>query len=177
MLLLKHLLVAGCFALFACVAGIILYDIFLAYELERLLKRRRREPATLLGGDASVPEVSAPSLTASAGLRPRRRRIRWSEAARLSVLAALAGLLGASIVAVPDGGAGVRISQFSGVRQRALYARTHLIVPLVDRVQQFDVRDRVFSTVALAVRSDQFDALRSAGEGRIGGPEDLLLIE
>jgi hypothetical protein len=93
------------------------------------------------------------------------------------VLAALAGLLGASILAVPHGGAGVRISQFSGARPRALYARTHLIAPLVDRVQQFDVRDRVFSTAALAMRSDQFDALRSAGEGRIGGLEDLLLIE
>jgi regulator of protease activity HflC (stomatin/prohibitin superfamily) len=171
MLFLKYLLIAGCFALFACVAGMILYDMFLAYELDRLLKRRKPEPATLLGSDAGIPEIPAPSPTGVATLRPRRR-IRWSEAARLSVVAALAGLLGASILVVPDGEAGVRVSQLSGVRPRTLYAGTHLIVPLVDRVQLFDVRDRVFSTTALAVRNDKFEVLEvQAREGLAVGLE------
>lgn len=79
MLVLKYLLIAGCFALFASVAGMILYDIFLAYELDQLLKRRKPEPRTLPGSDAGVPEIPVPSPVAVAALWPRRR-IRWSEA-------------------------------------------------------------------------------------------------
>jgi hypothetical protein len=60
MLSLRYLLGAGCFALFACVAALILYDIFLAYELGRLLNRRTPEPATGLADDAEVAEVPAP---------------------------------------------------------------------------------------------------------------------
>jgi hypothetical protein len=36
----------------------------------------------------------------------------------------------------------VRISQLLGVRPGALCAETHLIVPLLERLQLFDVRDR-----------------------------------
>lgn len=50
---LKYLLSAACFALFASVAGVILYDIYMAFELDRILQRRdgsaekRRESAAL----------------------------------------------------------------------------------------------------------------------------------
>jgi hypothetical protein len=44
MLLLRYLLIASCFGLFACVAGMVLYDIYLAYELDRLLLRRENQP-------------------------------------------------------------------------------------------------------------------------------------
>jgi hypothetical protein len=63
MLSLRYLLGAGCFALVACVAALIWYDIFLAYELGRLLKRRTPEPATRLADDAGVAEVPAPGPT------------------------------------------------------------------------------------------------------------------
>ena len=81
-------------------------------------------------------------------------------------------MLGLSILVVPDGQAGVRISQLSGVRPGTLFAGTHLIVPLVDRVQFFDVRDRVFSTTALAVRNEKLEVLEvQAREGLSVGLE------
>jgi regulator of protease activity HflC (stomatin/prohibitin superfamily) len=152
MLFLKYLLIAGCFGLFATVAGVVLYDVFLAYELDRLL--RRRQQATDAAQPGEIPAPAPPVVS----LRPRRR-IRWSAAAKLAIIGAISGLLGVSILVVPDGQAGVRISQLSGVRPGTLYAGTHLIVPLIDRVQLFDVRDRVFSTTALAVRNDKLEVL------------------
>jgi hypothetical protein len=42
--LLRYLLIVSCFGLFACVAGMVLYDIYLARELERLLFRGEKRP-------------------------------------------------------------------------------------------------------------------------------------
>lgn len=166
MLFLKYMLIAGCFGLFACVAGMVLYDIYLAYELDRLLRRRQNQPTdpSLLG---AVPAPTPPVVS----LR-KRREIRWSAAAKLAIIAAISGLLGVSILVIPDGYAGIRISQLSGVRPGTLYPGTHLIVPLVDRAQLFDVRDRVFSTTALAVRNDKMELLEvQAREGLSVGLE------
>jgi len=44
MLLLRYILIASCFGLFACVAGMVLYDIHLACKLDRLLRRRDKQP-------------------------------------------------------------------------------------------------------------------------------------
>ena len=44
MLFLRFMLIATCFGLFACVAGMVLYDIYLADELDRLLLRRQKQP-------------------------------------------------------------------------------------------------------------------------------------
>jgi regulator of protease activity HflC (stomatin/prohibitin superfamily) len=166
MLFLKYMLIASCFGLFACVAGMLLYDVYLAYKLDRLLNRRDQQPADAMlpGGIASPTEPAA---------SPRKRRqIRWSGAAKLAFVAAVSGLLGVSVLVIPDGEAGVRISQLSGVRPRTLYAGTHLIVPLVDRVELFDIRDRVFSTTALAVRNDKRELLEvQAREGLSVGLE------
>jgi regulator of protease activity HflC (stomatin/prohibitin superfamily) len=68
-------------------------------------------------------------------------------------------LVGASIVVVPDGRAAIRISQLSGVRPGALYAGTHLILPLVDRAETFDIRDRVFATSATEAPHEKLETL------------------
>jgi regulator of protease activity HflC (stomatin/prohibitin superfamily) len=68
-------------------------------------------------------------------------------------------LVGASIVVVPDGRAAIRISQLSGVRPGTLYAGTHLILPLVDRVETFDIRDRVFATSATEAPHEKLETL------------------
>jgi len=166
MLFLKFMLIAGCFGLFASVAGVVLYDIYLAYELDRFLRRRQNQPTdtSLLGAVAATTPPVVP-------LR-RRREIRWNAAAKLGITAAISGLLGVSILVIPDGYAGIRISQLFGVRPGTLYAGTHLIVPLVDRAQLFDIRDRVFSTTALAVRNDKMELLEvQAREGLSVGLE------
>ena len=150
MLFLRFALLAAGFSLLIGAAGLVLYDVYLAFELSRLL-RRREEP-----GAAISPEAGAPSPT-----RANRRavEIRWQTAAKLAGLAAVALLCGESIVVVPDGRAGVRVSQISGVIPGTLYAGTHLVAPLTERVEMFDVRDRVFATSATEGSREKLETL------------------
>jgi regulator of protease activity HflC (stomatin/prohibitin superfamily) len=150
MLLLKFLLLAGCFMLLASAAGAVLYDIFLAYELDRLWRR---------GGSATPGAPPEGTLGTTAAIRRVPRTIRWNSAGKLSAIAVLMGLAGSSIVVVPDGQAAVRVSQISGVRPGTLYAGTHLMMPLVERVELYDIRDRVFSTAAAETHTEKLDVL------------------
>jgi len=150
MLLLRFLLLAGCFVLLASAAGALLYDIFLAYELDRLWRRA--------GNTAEAAPIGGTTQTAPP-LRRVRRSIRWNTAGKLASIGVLAGLAGSSIVVVPDGWAAVRISQISGVLPGTLYAGTHLVLPLVERVQLYDIRDRVFSTAAAETHTEKLDVL------------------
>ena len=127
--------------------GIVLYDVYLAFELSRLLQRRPRvAPQVVAEGEAPVL-AAAPA--APSHLPGPRRAIRWTEAAKFCAVAAASALLGTSIVVVPDGEAGVRISQISGVEPGTLYPGVHFIAPLFTRVQLYDMRDRVFATAAV----------------------------
>jgi regulator of protease activity HflC (stomatin/prohibitin superfamily) len=131
MLFLKYLLIVLGFGLFGSAAALVVYDVFVAFQLQRLFGR-----STSAGEETPTP------------LGGPQRAIRWNAAARLVAFALVPLLLGSSIVVVPDGMAGVRISQISGARPGTLYAGIHFVVPLVQRVALFDVRDHVFSTVA-----------------------------
>src|SRR5580692_5432394 len=106
MLFLRFLLLAGGFVLLAGAAGLALYDICLALELDRLL-RRREEPTRPASSEAAPPPPEA---------RRQRQEVRWGLAARIAAVAGLSMLVGSSIVVLPDGRAAVRISQISGVR-------------------------------------------------------------
>ena len=55
-------------------------------------------------------------------------------------------LLALSIVVVPSGMAGVRVSQTSGTLPGTLYPGVHFVTPLVEDVALFDTRDQVFTT-------------------------------
>jgi regulator of protease activity HflC (stomatin/prohibitin superfamily) len=57
-------------------------------------------------------------------------------------------LVAFSIVVVPSGMAGVRVSQMSGTVPGTLYPGAHLVVPLVQDVALFDTRDQIFTTGA-----------------------------
>jgi len=127
--------------------GIVLYDVYLAFELSRLLQRRPRVAAQVVA-DGETPVLGA-APAAPSRLPGPRRAIRWTEAAKFCAVAAASALLGTSIVVVPDGEAGVRISQISGVEPGTLYPGVHFIAPLFTRVQLYDMRDRVFATAAV----------------------------
>jgi regulator of protease activity HflC (stomatin/prohibitin superfamily) len=127
--------------------GIVLYDVYLAFELSRLLQRRPRVAAQVVA-DGEPPVLGA-APAAPSRLPGPRRAIRWTEAAKFCAVAAASALLGTSIVVVPDGEAGVRISQISGVEPGTLYPGVHFIAPLFTRVQLYDMRDRVFATAAV----------------------------
>ncbi len=75
--------------------------------------------------------------------------VRWRRAAKLGLVALLPLLLSQSLVVVPSGMAGVRISQVSGTRPGTLYPGVHLVKPLLEQVALFDTRDQIYSTAAV----------------------------
>ena len=133
MLALKYLLMVLGVGLFGSGSALVAYDIFLAAQLRRLLRRDTT--------DESGAEVGAPA-------RRPFRPVRWRLAVQLAAAGTLAMLITESIVVIPDGAAGVRISQISGARPGTLYAGVHVIAPLVDSVAIYDTREQVYSTLA-----------------------------
>jgi len=164
MLFIKFFLLFASFGFLACAAGMVLYDIYLAFELSRILRRSEypTESEPPLETSARVPAVPRP-----------RRALRWNTAAKLIALAALSGFAGSSIVVVPDGQAGVRVSQISGVLPGTLYAGTHIVIPLFDRVVLYDVRDKVLSTAASEGPHEKLEVLTV--EAREGLPVGLAV--
>ncbi|HUJ33080.1 MAG TPA: SPFH domain-containing protein [Candidatus Acidoferrum sp.] len=171
MLFLRFLLFLMAFGALAGAVGMVVYDVFLAFELDRLL--RRREPAaeaaqpgeaTASGTVGAVGAGTGAGITSRAALPRRPRRVvlgdgRWKRAVKLVVIAAALALAGTSIVVVPDGEAAVRISQLYGVLPGTLCPGTHFVWPLVDRVQLYDIRDRVFQTASGVVPRERFELL------------------
>jgi regulator of protease activity HflC (stomatin/prohibitin superfamily) len=72
----------------------------------------------------------------------------WHMPAMLVVGACVPLLLAASIVVVPSGMGGVRISQIRGTEPGTLYPGLHLVEPLVESVQMFDLRDHLFTAAS-----------------------------
>jgi len=71
--------------------------------------------------------------------------IPWRRPVALAVLGCVPLLVAASIVVVPSGMGGVRVSQMRGTLPGTLYPGMHIVTPLVDSVQLFDLRDHVFT--------------------------------
>jgi regulator of protease activity HflC (stomatin/prohibitin superfamily) len=153
MLFLRFMLLAIGSGLFACAAGVVAYDLYVAFELSRILGRE--ESSSQVGADRAGVILPRP-----------RRAIRWGTAVRLVATAVVVFLAGQSILVVPDGQAAIRVSQVSGILPGTLYSGTHLIVPLVQHASFYDIRDRVFSTAALNVRGQKLEVLEvEAREG------------
>jgi len=81
-----------------------------------------------------------------AGERPEANEITWRGPGALAIAACLPLLIGGSIVLVPSGMGGVRVSQVSGTEPGTLYPGLHFVTPLVEGVQTFDLRDHLFTT-------------------------------
>jgi regulator of protease activity HflC (stomatin/prohibitin superfamily) len=166
MLFLRFLFFAISATFVAVAVGLVIYDVFLAFELGRLLRSDERPPEEGEAAQSREAPVSAVAQVAALGaiqapvrIARTRRAIRWAPAAKLVVAAALTALARSSILVVPDGEAAVRISQISGVRPGTLYAGTHFILPLIDRAQLYDVRDKVFSTSAAEGTREKLEVL------------------
>jgi regulator of protease activity HflC (stomatin/prohibitin superfamily) len=156
MLVIKYLLVILGIALFGSSGALVVYDVFLAAQLRRLLRFGLREPsATVIPSEGGLfghpgepsqpgkadPESSAPPVFPF-------DTVRWRLALRLALLAPVPLLLAAAIAVVPDGFAGVRVSQIWGARPGTLYPGVHLITPLIDSIALFDTREQVYTTLA-----------------------------
>src|SRR6202051_4871252 len=137
MFTLKWILMAAGVAMFGTAAGVIGYDVYLAMQFQKLMGSG--EPGAAGEGGARRPLF---------GRAPGARTPRWPLATKLFAWAWAPLLLALSMVVVPEGSGGVRISQISGVQQGTLYPGLHLIVPLVQRVAVYDLRDHLFTTAA-----------------------------
>jgi regulator of protease activity HflC (stomatin/prohibitin superfamily) len=144
MLALKYLLMILGLGLFGSAGALVVYDIYISEQLRRLLARRKT--------DESAAEL---------GKAPPRPfgLVRWGLAQRLAASGVLPLLLALSIVVIPDGAAGVRISQIWGARPGTLYPGVHLITPLVDSVELYDTREQVYSTIAAESAKQKGDVL------------------
>jgi len=86
--------------------------------------------------------------------------LRWQLAGRLALLACVPLLPALSIVVVPSGTGAVRVSQLSGTLPGTLYPGTHFVMPLVHRVELFNIRDQLFATNPTDVAKDRAPVLK-----------------
>jgi len=129
---LKLLLVILGIGLFGSAGALVVYDVVVAGQLRRLLRRRAESTEGARSAPALVPRPFGP--------------VRWQRALQLVGLAVLPLLISESIVVVPDGSAGVRLSQIWGVRPGTLYPGVHLVTPLIDSVALYDTREQTYTT-------------------------------
>ncbi|MGA3335311.1 MAG: SPFH domain-containing protein [Terracidiphilus sp.] len=73
------------------------------------------------------------------------KQINWGRSVALAIGGCVPLLLAASIVVVPSGMGGVRISQMSGTLPGTLYPGAHFVTPLVESVEMFDLRDHLYT--------------------------------
>jgi len=111
------------------VAGLLLLAAAVVIPLYRLWLRRKTLGAEPDGEQAMVES----------------KQIEWRTSIALAAAACPPLLMAASIVVVPSGMGGVRVSQISGTIPGTLYPGMHFITPLVDSVPTFDLRDHLFT--------------------------------
>ena len=85
---------------------------------------------------------------------------RWRLAGRLALIGWIPLLVALSLVVVPSGSAGVRVSQLSGTLAGTLYPGTHVVMPLIHHVELYNIRDQVFSTNPAENPKDQTPVLK-----------------
>ena len=122
MLALKYLLITCGLGMMIAAVCILTYDLC----REMLYRRALETPG---GAISAAPVV-----------------MRWRTSLALAMLAWGPLLVAFSIVVVPSGTAGVRVSQMSGTVPGTLYPGVHMVVPLVEDVALFDTRDQIFTT-------------------------------
>jgi len=133
MFALKFLLLILGLGLFGGAGILVAYDVYMAARLRWLLAQA--------GGDFASPEKR---LDTSRPFGP----VRWRLARHLALAGIVPLLLSLSIAIVPDGSAGIRVSQLFGARPATLYPGVHLLTPLVDSLVLYDIREQVYTTAA-----------------------------
>ena len=129
MLALKFCLMLAGMLLLATAVAIPLFEI--GMHLRKALKKRK-------AGDEGVesnPEEQVEFWTS----------IQWRLPLALVIVACLPLAMSTSIVVVPSGMGGVRVSQIEGTRPGTLYPGVHFVTPLVETVKTFDLRDHLFT--------------------------------
>lgn len=137
MLTVKYLLEVAGFLLMAAAAAMLLHDLYRLYQQSNLILNDQPRPAEI---------------------QPRYRA-----AGRITALALASLLAGIGIQVVPAGMAGVRVSQISGTLPGTLYPGFHLVIPLVQTVELYDVRDQIYQTTIGEKSSQQLNIQTKEG--------------
>jgi len=147
MLFLKYLLLCGGIGMIAAAVAILARDFY--FEL-----KYRQSLATGTTSVSATPEIH------------------WRPSIALALFAWGPILLALSIVVVPSGMGGVRVSQTSGTLPGTLYPGAHFVTPLAESLALFDTRDQLFTTGSIEdgkpekKRTSNLDPLRvQAKEG------------
>ena len=119
------------------VAGVLMMAAAVAIPLYGLWMRIRYAMKKKAGGGRLFPETDT--------AEPEPEPIAWRGPVALAMVACLPLLIAASMVVVPSGMGGVRISQIGGTEPGTLYPGVHFVTPLVESVQMFDLRDHLFT--------------------------------
>jgi regulator of protease activity HflC (stomatin/prohibitin superfamily) len=100
----------------------------------------------------------------------RKEPLRFGTSLRLAALGCLTLLFGESIAFVPNGMAGVRVSQVSGTRPGTLYPGVHFVKPIVESVALYDTREHVLTLSTVGDAKQKLDGLQAQSrEGLIVG--------
>ena len=108
------------------------------------------------------------------GLGPSRLEpgpVRWRLFLGMMAIGCVSLLIANSITVVPSGMGSVRISQTRGTLPGTLYSGVHFVAPLVEQLQTFDLRDKLFTTgmvedgakVNMTSRPDSLDVQSKEG--------------
>jgi regulator of protease activity HflC (stomatin/prohibitin superfamily) len=120
-LFLKYLLLCGGIGMIAAALAILARDFYFEFKY--------RQSLALGGATAAV-----------------RLEVHWRTSVALALLAWGPILLALSIVVVPSGMGGVRVSQTRGTLPGTLYPGAHFVTPLAENLVLFDTRDQLFTT-------------------------------
>ena len=129
MIALKMLLTVAGVLLLAAALGIPLYKLVI-----RILSARRKAGSELESGQTELGKAEV-----------EPEEIPWRGPLALMLVACLPLLVAASIVVVPSGMGGVRVSQIGGTIPGTLYPGVHFVTPFVENIETFDLRDHLFT--------------------------------
>jgi len=120
MLVFKYLLMTLGGGMFVAGIGVAAYDLWLGVQYQRKVNA---------GVESAPPEP-----------------VRWRTTVALCLMAWAPILVALSFIMVPSGMAGVRISQTRGTEPGTLYPGVHGVIPLLEHVELFDMRDKLYTT-------------------------------
>jgi regulator of protease activity HflC (stomatin/prohibitin superfamily) len=131
MLALKYILMLVAVSSIAATLIMMGYDLWLVIQFRRHLARGLEGSAAPVGLEAGRPEPSP---------------FRWRIFLGMIAIGCVSLLIANSIMVVPSGMGGVRVSQTRGTLPGTLYSGVHFVTPLVEQLQTFDLRDKLFTT-------------------------------
>src|ERR1051325_11203629 len=143
MLFLKYLLLFIGWGLLAAAAIEFFKNLYQVVQYHRQL--RHIAPASRPGLSRG-PEGAPAEPPSTSGATVEKPQLNWTTAKWAFPAAWLPLILAAGIVVVPSGMGGIRVSQTAGTLPGTLYPGAHFIMPLLDSVVLYDIRDQVLTT-------------------------------